>query len=192
MASLTETFDIRSAVAGGCVSMTRDPFDPRYLSWLTQQIAVPVGNRTYLQLFAELHNKEFVWLIPNDDNRLADGLELRGEFFNVHGEDVGEDGASVLEVLIALSRRLAFTADGDPEVWAWRLIQNLELDKFWDPLKSASKIQDLDDRLEALIWRTYHSDGQGGFFPLAWPEEDQRKVELWYQMNAFIEEQVEL
>lgn len=172
--------------------MTRDPFDPRYLSWLRNQIAVPVGNRTYLQLFSELHNKEFVWLVPNDDNRLQDGLELRGEFFQVYGEDIGEEGASVLEVLIALSRRLAFTADGDPEVWAWRLIQNLELDKFWDPLKSASKLQDLDNRLEALIWRTYHSDGQGGFFPLAWPEEDQRKVELWYQMNAFIEEQVEL
>lgn len=172
--------------------MTRDPHNLEYLSWLSDQIAVPVGNRTYNQLFAELHNKEFVWLIPNDDNRLADGLELRSEFFDVRGGSVGEEGASVLEVLIGLSRRLAFTADGDPEAWAWRLIQNLELNKFWDPLKSASKVQDLDNRLETLIWRTYHSDGQGGFFPLAWPEEDQRRVELWYQLNAYVEEQVDL
>ena len=171
---------------------TRDPFDAGYLSWLKSLIAVPVGNRTYSQMLSELHNKEFVWLIPNDDNRLADGLELRGEYFHRHNGDISEDGASVLEVLIGLSRRIAFIADGDPEVWAWRLIMNLELDKFWDPLKSAAKLQDLDNRLETLIWRTYHSDGQGGFFPLAWPEEDQRKVELWYQMNAFVEEQVEL
>ena len=172
--------------------MTRDPYNPKYLSWLNAQIAVPVGNRTYLQLFAELHNKEFVWLIPNDDNRIADGMELRGEFFGQYNGDMSEEGASVLEVLIGLSRRIAFIADGDPEVWAWRLIMNLELDKFWDPLKSAAKVQDLDNRLETLIWRTYHSDGQGGFFPLAWADEDQRKVELWYQMNAFVEEQVEL
>lgn len=172
--------------------MTRDPYDPQYLSWLTNQISVPVGNRTYSQMLTELHNKEFVWIIPNDDNRIADGMELRGEFFGQYNGGISEDGASVLEVLIALSRRLAFVADGDPEVWAWRLLKNLELDKFWDPLKSAKKVQDLDDRLEALIWRTYHSDGQGGFFPLAWPTEDQRRVELWYQMNAYIDEQVDL
>ncbi len=47
---------------------------------------------------------------------------------------------------------------------------------------------EIDDILERLIWRQYQEDGQGGFFPLAWPEQDQREVELWYQMNAYLAE----
>lgn len=140
---------------------------------------------------AELHQKSFVWLIPNDDNRLLDGLELRYEFFSDYQPDESEEVATVLEVLVALSRRCAFLTDEEPALWAWRLIENLELNKCWDPI-SASKLRDLDDKLETLIWRNYDSDGSGGFFPLAWPAADQRKVELWYQMNAYIEEMPEL
>jgi hypothetical protein len=36
--------------------------------------------------------------------------------------------------------------------------------------------------------RVEFEDGTGGFFPLAWPQEDQRAVELWYQLNSFVEE----
>ena len=32
-------------------------------------------------------------------------------------------GATFLEVLIGLSRRAAFTAGGDAESWAWRLLK---------------------------------------------------------------------
>ena len=28
----------------------------------------------------------------------------------------------------------------------------------------------------------------GGFFPLAFPKEDQTKVEIWYQMSGYLEE----
>jgi hypothetical protein len=28
----------------------------------------------------------------------------------------------------------------------------------------------------------------GGFFPLTHPNDDQRKVEIWYQMNAYLDE----
>lgn len=171
--------------------MTRQPHDPDYLDWLQGQVALPPDGRSYRQLLEALNDKEFVWLIPNDDNRVADGLDLRREYFHEYGEMPGEEGATVLEVIVALSRRITFLADGEAEQWAWCLIKNLEVHKFWDPL-TARKIKDLDDKLDCLIWRTYHMDGQGGFFPLAWPEEDQSKVELWYQMNSYIEELPEM
>lgn len=178
-----------SVISVGGGSMTSHAIDPNYLDWLQGQVATPAG-RSYLQLFQALAEKEFVWLIPNDDNRLADGAELRLEYFGQYIQ-TEEEGVSVLEVLIGLSRRLAFLAEGEPAMWAWRMIENLEIDKCWDPI-GARTIRDLDDKLDALIWRTYHSDGQGGFFPLAWPEEDQRKVELWYQLNAYVEEQPDM
>jgi hypothetical protein len=94
---------------------------------------------------------------------------------------------SVLEVMIGLSRRLAFYAGGEPEGWAWQLLCNLDLRTFRDPL-SRRKASVVAELLHSLIWRTYAPDGTGGFFPLAWPKEDQTKVELWYQMSAYVEE----
>ena len=90
-----------------------------------------------------------------------------------------------LEVLIALSRRVAFTAGGEPDDWAWRLLKNLRLTKSSDPLSEA-RLRNVDDILDAVIWRTYEPNGQGGFFPLKNPQENQRKIEIWYQMNKYV------
>lgn len=169
-----------------------------YFEWLVGQINVGFGRtrKTYLTLFRMMLDKEFVWSVPNDDNRVEDALELRDEFVQQLGGSevfVGNPhthlakGASVLEVLIGLSRRLAFFDDGRPESWAWQLVVNLEMHKMCDPLGPRQRSR-IDEALDALIWRTYDKDGQGGFFPLAFPTEDQRNVELWYQMSSFIDE----
>ena len=34
----------------------------------------------------------------------------------------------------------------------------------------------------------YERDGQGGFFPLKYPTEDQTKKEIWDQMNLYVNE----
>lgn len=142
-----------------------------------------------------MHSKEFVWdtRAGNDDNRIEDGRGLRIEFFHENGVEgtkmdlsLGED-ASVLEVLIGVSRRLAWFAGDGPEGWAWQLLRNLKLHLMYDPL-SNRKARKADEILERLIWRNYSPDGEGGFFPLAWPSRDQRGVEIWYQMNEYIGE----
>jgi hypothetical protein len=56
-----------------------------------------------------------------------------------------------------------------------------------DPL-DRRKARKAEEILDAVIWRTYLPNGQGGFFPLIDFEEDQTQVELWYQMSAFIRE----
>ena len=57
----------------------------------------------------------------------------------------------------------------------------------YDPISKRKSIK-IDDILDTLIWRTYEYDGIGGFFPLTNAEEDQTKVEIWYQMAAYINE----
>lgn len=163
-----------------------------YLRWLAPQIGEEDGvQEPYWGLLHIMFEKEFVWLVPNDDNRLADGLDLRAEFcFSQHirADALKNQGPSTfLEVLIGLSRRLAFAAGGKAPGWAWVLLGNLELTAMNDPL-SRRKKQQIDDILDVVIWRTYKPDGVGGFFPLAWPDEDQTKIELWYQMAAYIAE----
>jgi len=164
-----------------------------YLQWLEPQIRDEFVNRgaTYRHMLECMFDKDYVWLVPNDDNRLQDGLDLRAEFcfsHNVQPDHVlTHKPSSFLEVLIGLSRRLAFVAGGTPQGWAWQLIVNLELPNMTDPL-SRYKVRKLNDIMDTTIFRTYQPNGLGGFFRLSWPERDMRKVELWYQMAAYISE----
>ena len=160
-----------------------------YYLWLIAQIGVPERNRnTYNDLFMRLHETEFVWIVPHDDNRLQDGVELRSEFLNGRRiRDLEGRPISLLEVLIALSRRVAWTTDRSSEFWAWQLLENLRLTKSSDPL-TGQKAERVEEVLEALIWRTYERDGNGGFFPLNHPLDDQTKREIWDQMNAYVNE----
>lgn len=179
--------------------MDGQPLDEQYLHWLYRRVAsVRLKNpaRTYWSLMKQLYAKEFVWLIPNDDNRVEDGRDLRYEFLAEYGvEDVDLEwmglGCSFLEMLIGLARRLAFEAAdiGDVRDWFWILLENLNLARFNDAVY-VNEIQErtIDEVLDAVIWRTFNSDGSGGLFPLEDAQEDQRDVEIWYQLSAFLSE----
>lgn len=160
----------------------------RYFEYLVAQIHVGrrYRDKSYSGLFGALHRTEFVWLIPNDDNRVEDARDIRREFWG-EGRMFPRTGVSILEVLVALARRIEFQAGGNQEQWAWTLIQNLGLHRCYDPL-SEEQLRKIDESLSALVRRQYKPNGQGGFFPLKHPEEDQTKVELWYQMQAYINE----
>jgi hypothetical protein len=163
------------------------PLDYEYYEWLISQVDTPKNGKTYLGLFERLHNLEFVWTVPNDDNRVQDGLFLRKEFAGSKARTLELDGATILEVMVGLSRRLEFIAEGQASHWVWRLIKNLRLNRMADDLTDQN-IDRIDEILYALVWRTYSPDGQGGFFPLKNPKEDQTQVEVWYQMSAYVNE----
>jgi hypothetical protein len=163
----------------------KNQIEQQYFEWLISQINVQ-GTRTFYDLFEVLFTIEFDWTVPHDKNRVQDGLDLRTEFFN--GKKIYlNKRATVLEVLIALSRRLAFIAGGRAEDWAWQLLTNLRLNKMTDPF-TENKARKVNNIIEALIWRQYREDGFGGFFPLNWPDQDQTQVEVWYQMQKYVSE----
>ena len=169
--------------------------DERYLSWLYRKFGVDVKNprRSYWMLAKELYSKEFTWFIPNDDNRVADGLDLRVRF--VDEEEGGETdrdwmgmSCSVLEMLIALSERLEFETDEDSYFWFWTFIRNLELDWCVDYKFGEGTADIIDETLNILINREYDRNGKGGLFPLRRASRDQRKVEIWYQMSTYLQQ----
>ena len=168
--------------------MNRD-FGEKYYEWLTTQINIQSRGRPkeYYGLFNRLHHKMFVWVVPNDDNRMMDALDVRREFWG-EGNKIPRRDISTLEVLVALSRRLEFNADRwDRYIWAGQLLKNLGLNRMYDPI-TIKKNDRIEEILETLLWRTYDPSGFGGFFPLLHPEEDQTKVEIWYQMSAYLKE----
>lgn len=170
--------------------------DELYLRWLYSQISpVSVKNpaRTYWSFARQLYQTEFIWFVPNDDNRIEDGKLLRDEFLVDHEfEDVDYDwlalGCSMLEMLVALSRRLAFMGGGEARDRFWLFIDNLEIRHCTDRdyKKNPDLVHVIDETLERVIWRTYDYDGSGGIFPLMHPPKDQRKTEIWYQMSAYV------
>lgn len=173
--------------------MNNKPLDELYFVWLYRQVGDPElqnPNRTYWRLLKQLYNKEFVWWVANDDNRIEDGKDLRFQFVEDDGV-INVDpawmrlGCSMLEMLIGLSRRLAFETDGEPHIWFWHLMHNLGLMECNDGQNYRSE-RSIDDALDRVIWRTYHEDGRGGLFPLQSAREDQRRVEIWYQLSAYI------
>lgn len=176
--------------------MTRrnnDTLREEYLRWLEPQFRDEHGNpdKNYWGLINLMFETPFGWLLPRDENRVVDGLDLRVEFANQHRlrtdtlEFLGL--CSFLEVLIGLSRRMAFVAGGQPPGWAWHLLTNLELDRLSDPFGPPKRNKAVEI-MNTVIERTYSPDGTGGFFPLAWPEDDMTQIELWYQMNIYTSE----
>lgn len=173
--------------------MTSGPLDEKYLTWLYRQVApVSVKNpaRTYWTLLRHLYDKQFLWFIPNDDNRVMDGLELRYQFIHEfhqfpdeHREWL-ERPCSMLEMLLALSGRLSFAGGGAVPEWFWHMLDNIGLRSHVDAMPWDPEL--VDFALDRVIDRTYNSDGNGGLFPLKEAHVDQRQVELWYQMNCYL------
>lgn len=166
--------------------------DELYFEWLYSQIcSVKRKNprRSYWKLFQVLYSKEFVWFVPNDDNRVEDGKDLRFAFLDVKELDCDDDnwlsmGCSMLEMFMGLAERLAFETDGDPVEWFWEMLENLDLRKYDDTTHIPR--DEVEEILDRVIWRTYKRNGEGGLFPLRRAREDQRYVELWYQLSAYI------
>lgn len=173
------------------------PLDDLYLEWLCGQLTsvrTKDPDKTYWQLIRQLYSKEFVWLVPNDDNRVEDGRDLRIEFItslrveHVDSEWIGL-GCSVLELLVGISRRLTFEAEGTVKRWFWELISNLNIeynDTTYNRMGFLRTYDNVDAVLERFIWRTYRKNGSGGLFPLNKPESDQTQVEIWYQLSAYL------
>ncbi len=95
----------------------------------------------------------------------------------------------MLELLIILSRQLSFEMDDGADAWFWHLVQVLDFQQFHDRNFDDFSREEIATTLERVIWRTYEPNGEGGLFPLRNEERDQRKVELWYQLNAYLLEQ---
>lgn len=169
--------------------MSSNALDDQYLDWLYAMVGLQEENVRHNKLLNQLFSREFVIMIPNDDNRCKDGLALRQDFIKSPGRLVRIDrqwlgmGCSVLELMIGVARHLSFEAEGEVGEWFWHLIENLGLTRYNDHRWHAGRI---DQIVERLVWRQYSHNGNGGLFPLKNPHEDQRQVEIWFQMEAYI------
>lgn len=170
--------------------------DERYFEWL-YNIVEPLGtrdpSRSHAQLCEAMHRLPFEWFIDRDENRAEYGRDLRDEFMDEHGlssSDVDRTWldleCSIFEMLIALADAASFQTDMTTEEWFWQMVRNIKLERYTDDLYSESVHSSVVAILRRVIRRKYQPCGRGGFFPLRNPKGDQREVELWYQLSAYL------
>ncbi len=152
-----------------------------YFNWL---IGLVDGEKN-IPLMRHLHETEYYSILPNDDNRAVDGEKLRDLFELEEGIRVDElmgQRCTLLEMVVALCKRLVEDILGEetPAYWFWVILNNMRY------LEVKSYVY--SDISKSFLERKYRADGLGGLFPLKWPNKDQTKVEIWYQMMSYLNE----
>lgn len=169
-----------------------------YRNWLLNEMRAD----GYSILFDHLYNVEFKWIIERDEHRALDGQNLRLKFEDITGRDCPPEWedwpCSFLEMVVALAYSIEDSIMYDPEMgdraseWFWMILTNLGLhicsDK-WFGQEGGNGLAYVDDITRRVLNRAYDYSGYGGMFPLRNPDQDQRKVEIWYQANNYILEQ---
>ena len=174
----------------------RDELKERYFNWM-YRIVMP-SRPSYTKLLRRLNEIPFTYILPMDENRMTDGIDLRYRFG--HSQRISEkdivnhldtEGCSVLEMMVALAIHCEEDIMDDPDVgnrtsrWFMEMIHNLGLTGMDDLNYNR---QYVDGTIDIFLHRRYAPDGKGGLFRLKHCTEDLRNVQIWYQMNWYLNE----
>lgn len=158
-----------------------------YFDWLIGRIGGPEKDGvTYEKLLWQLYKTPFTYILEMDKNRTDDGLALRTQY----GYDIPDapPKCSVLEMMIGVAIRCEDVMYDNGRFsagfWFWRMIENLELGFMDDANYEPYYVEHVTNR---LISRDYEPDGRGGLFYISEPPDDMRNVQIWYQMNWYLD-----
>lgn len=174
-----------------------DDIKNEYFEWLSETVCGTrfSKNISYRKLLMHLHRTKFKHVIPRDKNRAEDGVELRYRFAWLRGyEDYILDDlngrCSVLEMMVGLAVRCEETIMSNPEYgdrtgqWFWEMITNLGLGACTDDNFDKEFVTDVITR---FLKRDYAPDGRGGLFTIKDSEIDLRELEIWTQLNWYLD-----
>lgn len=175
--------------------MTRETIQNEYFDWMYNLMCEGIADDgiSYRKLFIFLHTAEFRYLIPRDENRAHDGINLRRHFeYLEHTDDnilpMLKGPCSVLEMMIALAIRCEDTMSDDDygdrtKQWFWGMIKSLGISDMYDDRFNNRKAYEI---IERFLDREYEPNGKGGLFTIKNTNKDLRDVEIWYQMNWYL------
>lgn len=151
------------------------------------------NNVSFKRLLAHLHDVEFKFLLPRDENRAEDGVSLRYRFSirytGAEDADLYLYGTcSVLEMILALAFKIEENMDdplmGDRTAqWFWNMMVSLGLGSMSDDRFDEEYV---DHVLDRFLYRNYEPDGKGGLFTIRGCPDDLRDLEIWAQMCRYL------
>lgn len=144
---------------------------------------------SHYELLSILHEREFIYVLSMDENRAMDGVDLRYRFacekgydYRIVAYELDSRPCSVLEMMVALACRCENIME-DPElgdrvgIWFWEMIKSLGL--YYSNRNAELKI-------DIFLNREYYPDGEGSLFTIKNCKTDLRRVEIWDQMNWYL------
>lgn len=177
--------------------MTRNEIKNEYFEWLFGLVCEYrySSDISYDRLLTMLHETEFIFTHPRDENRAEDGIDLRWRFVYEHDYPNSTlfklDGpCSILEMMIALAIRCEENIMDDPCIgnrtgqWFWGMIISLGLGAMTDSRYNRLYV---DETIDRFLNREYDPDGKGGLFTIEDCDRDLRTVEIWYQLCWYLD-----
>lgn len=151
----------------------------RYFDWLCKRVCSVPEN---IELLSILDSYNYIWYLLLDENRAMGGIALRTEYAEdagIYPDDVRTGPCTFLEMLIGLSELMSDQLDFKENYECfWIIINNLGLTN-----ADANKIHTV---VQNFLSNNY-SNTSGGLFPLYNYYGDIRGLDLYSQMNAWIE-----
>ena len=177
-----------------------------YFEWMYSSVFTDSeGNYIpcYHELLQYLNSINFRYTIAMDGNRESDGISLRyhyGWYEHVPDAVIASEidiyPCSVLEMMVALSRRMESDVMGDSDygnrthIWFFNMLESLGIEDMTDENFSEFIVANAIDN---WMDHNYASDGKGGLFTLKCPYQDLRRVEIWEQamwwLNEYVDEE---
>lgn len=161
-----------------------------YIDWMANKVCENEDQKwAYSKLFRRLYLWEFTWIVDHDEYRAVDGLEMRGAFVEETGVVLERGPCMVLEMMVALADRIENGIMGEEEygdrthTWFWYMVNSLGLSGYTD---DAFDEEIVDEIIQCWLNREFCQDGLGSLFYICGAERDYRRVEIWYQMHAFL------
>lgn len=179
--------------------MARD-INSEYFEWLCSLIrdSKPRKHTSYKKLLVYLYQTEFIYVIPMDGNRYADGIDLRYRFGYEHNIDgpviascLDNFPCSILEMMVALAFRCEEHIMYNPDYglmsgrWFWKMITNLGLENMYD---NNFDYEIVNNVIYRFLNRDYSPDGAGSLVYIPNCPYDLSSMEIWYQMQRYLTE----
>lgn len=172
----------------------------QYYGWLYKNVfgEWEPRNLSFHRLLAFLHGREYVPACEMDGCRATDGVNLRYRYATENNVPYAKVDAafqgipcSMLEMMVALAIRIEDHIMEDSSAgnrvgqWFWNMVVSLGLVGMDDTRFEEGRAEYIVNR---FMRREYQPNGSGGLFTLANPTVDMRKIDIWYQLMACLNE----
>lgn len=172
-----------------------------YFNWLKSETFVTLHEqRQYEGVLRVLHDIPFTWVLVSDDNRSGDAVDFRqSEYINFMtvSRDVdmiklgqwATSAPSVLEVLLGCARRWVYYFGGPSVPYYFnQMFANMGFRTLSGRVITPAEQDAVREKVDVWLTRQFAPSGLGSPWPLnqfAHPVADQRRVDMWGQMNAY-------
>lgn len=157
--------------------------ETNYMDWIIELF----DGSEHTCLFKHLMTIDFRWSVQLDGNLIPCVRRFRDKMGRDY--DGPRGNPTVLEILVSLAVECEDKIMHNEEFgnrtcqWFWMMLYNLGINVYDDIHYTNRIAEEIDDKVDTFLDRTYNYYGEGGIFTVDRPYYDMRLAPLWEQLN---------